>query len=499
MNPLLRMLGLTKRYPGVIALDDVSMDVHAGEVVALVGENGAGKSTLVNILAGALQPDGGSIAIAGIPATLHSPADAHRLGIAVIHQDLRLVPGLSVAGNILLGLEPVTGLLRTIDTNAMRTAANAALARIECSLPADAPVSSLPHAQQQLVAIARALALNPRILALDEPTAALSGRETEHLFVLLRVLRAAGVGIVYISHRLEEVFAIADRIVVLRDGTLAGDAPASSLDRARLIALMVGRDLGSEFPEPSRTTGEEILRLDALNGPGVRNVSLTLHRGEVLGLGGLVGAGRSELANLIFGAVPVDSGRMFLDGHSFHPRSPADAIGAGIGLLTEDRNTFGLILGMNVRENMTLPNLRRFARGLFINTREESAAAEELGRRLHIKTPTVEQEIAALSGGNRQKVVLGRWLMSDARILIFDEPTTGIDVGARREIYEIIQRLARTGLGILIISSDLPELLGLCTRITVMSGGEVTGTLGRDDATQEAVMELATPRRGSQS
>jgi ribose transport system ATP-binding protein len=499
VNPLLGIHGITKRYPGVTALDNVSFDVRAGEIVALVGENGAGKSTLVNILGGALQPDQGSLVIAGTPAALASPADAHRLGVAVIHQDLRLVPELSVAGNILLGREPVKGLLRTIDTTAMSSEASAALAQFDCPLPPDAPVSSLPHAQQQLVAIARALALHPKILALDEPTAALSGRETDALFALLRRLKSSGVGIVYISHRLEEVFALADRIVVLRDGMLAGDAPASTLDRPRLIALMVGRELGAEFPEPAAGSGEELLRLEGIAGQGVRNVSLTLHRGEVLGLGGLVGAGRSEVARLIFGAAPLSAGNMFLNGQPFHPHSPADAIAAGIGLLTEDRNALGLLLDMNVRENMTLPNLRRFTRGLFLSRREESAAATAFGTRLRIKTPSMERDVAALSGGNRQKVVLGRWLMSDARILIFDEPTTGIDVGARREIYEIMQQLARNGLGILMISSDLPELLGLCTRIAVMSEGELTGTLDRDAATQETVMELATPRGGSPS
>ncbi len=493
MIPLLRVDRIVKRYPGVTALAGVSLEVYAGEIVALVGENGAGKSTLINILAGATQPDEGSLAINGRAVHLRSPAQAHRLGIGVIHQDLRLVPALTVAENIMLGREPVRGPLRIIDREAMHTAAAGALAQMDCSLPLQAPVSTLPHVRQQMAAIARAVRERPNVLALDEPTASLSAQETASLFALLRRLASAGTGILYISHRLEEVFGIAHRIIILRDGSIVGDAPASSLDRRGLIALMVGRSLGAEFPRPERSPGRPLLRLDRLSGGGVRDISLTLHAGEVLGVAGLVGAGRSELAHMVFGAAPVTGGTMTLDGSPFAPASPRDAIEAGVGLLTEDRNRLGVILDMNVRENMTLSTLHRFVRRGWIDAGAERASATGLAGRLRIKTPSVERPVSTLSGGNRQKAVLGRWLLSDARVLIFDEPTTGIDVGARREIYDIIGELAARSLGILIISSDLPELLGLCDTIAVLREGILAGTLTRGDATPEAVMELATP------
>ena len=497
MAALLHMLEVGKRYPGAIALDNVALEIHEGEIVALVGENGAGKSTLINILGGVLKPDSGILLINGAKAHIHSPADAHRLGIAVIHQDLRLVPELSVAENILLGSEPVTGFFRVIDRRRMESIARAALLHVGSEIPTDIPVCSLAHAGQQLVAIARALVRTPRILALDEPTASLSQHETQELHDILRQLRGGGVGIVYISHRLEEVFAIADRVVVLRDGRVVHNGPASGLDRKRLIGLMVGRELSGEYPPAAGAAGEEVLRIERVSGAGVREISLTLHRGEVLGLAGLVGAGRSELARVIFGAEPLTGGHMTLEGKPFHPESPRAAIAAGIGLLTEDRNRLGLVIDMNIRENITLPTLKRFLRRWWIAPRSERAAAEDISRRLRIKTPSVEEGVATLSGGNRQKVVLGRWLLTDAKVLIFDEPTTGIDVGARREIYEIIHELTRRGLGILVISSDLPELLGICNRITVMREGTLAGMLGRNEATQESIMNLATSAGGT--
>lgn len=486
------MHNITKRYPGVVALDNVSVELHAGEVLCLVGENGAGKSTLMKILSGALTKDSGDVLIEGRDIQLRSPAEARNLGIGMIYQDLKLVPELTVAENIVLGHEPRRGFFRLIDQSQMKRAAVQALEQLGEDINPSAQVKELSIAQQQLVAIARAIAQQVRILVLDEPTAPLTTKEIEKLFTVLRALKSSGVGIVYISHRLEEISEIADRITVLRDGKVVRTTPASSLDRPSLIRLMVGREMENEFPLIERKPGNVVLEVRGLLTPKLNNISMSVRRGEVVGLAGLVGAGRTELARAIFGADPIISGEVLLDGTRIHPSSPREAIDLGIGLLTEDRNQLGLIMEMNIRENISLSFLQSMMRGLFVDSGKELDRTGKISKKLRVKTPSIDQKVTALSGGNRQKVVLARWLLGNMKVLTFDEPTNGIDVGVRYEIYQIINQLAVDGLGIIVISSDLPELLGICDRIFVMREGHITGEVSRGEATQEKIMSLAT-------
>jgi ribose transport system ATP-binding protein len=492
MSSLLELRNIRKQYPGVLALDDVSFELQPGEVHCLVGENGAGKSTLMKILSGAISRDSGEILVDDKHADIRSPADAQRLGIGIIYQDFKLVPDLSVAENILLGNEPRRGKTPFIDYNQMHGAAREAVALLGENIDTHALIASLSIAQRQIVEIAKALSRKIRILAMDEPSAPLTENELTTLFAIIRRLKSEGVGIIYISHRLEEIFEIGDRVTVLRDGNMVTTCPIKDADRRSLIRWMVGRELENEFPKIHLERGSEILRLENISGGVVKDVALTLYKGEILGLAGLVGAGRTELALVIFGANAKDSGRMFLEGKEINPRSPREAIDAGIGLLTEDRNKFGLVMQMNVRENISLANLLELLRGPFINKREETRAAQKYVGSLRIKTPSVEQEVENLSGGNRQKVVLARWLYTKSKVLIFDEPTVGIDVGVKLEIYNLINQLAQDGVGVIVISSDLPELLGLCDRIAVMYEGRITGIVSRQDATQEKIMTLAT-------
>ncbi|MEW6511425.1 MAG: sugar ABC transporter ATP-binding protein [Bacteroidota bacterium] len=495
MPSLLQMQGITKRYPGVLALDGVDFSLSAGEVNCLVGENGAGKSTLMKVLSGATPMDAGTITVGGEEAHLSSPGDAQRLGIGVIYQDFKLVPYLSVAENILLGSEPVVGRTPIIDRRRMHLAAAEALQMLEEELPTDALIDTLSVAQRQVVEIAKALSRNVRILAMDEPTAPLTERETENLFGVIRTLKERGVGIIFISHRLEEIFEVGDRVTVLRDGKLVHTGSVSEIDRRGLIRHMVGRELENEFPRGEFQPGEEILRIEHLSSAKVSDVSLALHRGEVLGLAGLVGAGRTELARLLFGADRRTGGRIVLEGKEIAPASPHEAIEAGIGLLTEDRNKYGLIMQMSVRENISLASLSALLRGPFIDRAREEAVAKRFTDDLRIKLPHVGVNVETLSGGNRQKVVLARWLNTKAKVLVFDEPTAGIDVGVKYEIYTLINRLVADGIGVIVISSDLPELLGICTRIAVMCEGRLTATLDARDATQEAIMTFATHRQ----
>ena len=491
MAPLLEMRGITKSYPGVLALSGVDFTLQAGEVNCLVGENGAGKSTLIKVLSGAVMKEGGTISVGGEDARLGSPADAQHLGIGVIYQDFKLVPALSVAENILLGCEPVRRRTPIIDRNAMREKASAALGQLGEVINTGTPVGQLSVAQQQMVEIAKALSRSVRILAMDEPTAPLTERETQALFRVIRSLKERGVGIIYISHRLEEIFEVGDRVTVLRDGTLVHTCGIREIDRRGLIRKMVGRELENEYPRAALERGKEILRIENLSSDRVSNVNLTLYRGEVLGLAGLVGAGRSELARLVFGADRRTGGRIFLDGREIAPESPHQAIREGIGLLTEDRNRYGLIMQMSIRENISLANLRAMLTGPFIDPRKEETAAKQLTDDLRIKAPGTGVIVETLSGGNRQKVVLARWLNTNARVLIFDEPTAGIDVGVKYEIYTLINRLAEQGVGVIVISSDLPELLGICHRVAVMCEGHLTGVVEGAEATQETVMTYA--------
>jgi ABC-type sugar transport system ATPase subunit len=489
--PLLQMEGISKSFPGVQALREVSLELHAGEVLALLGENGAGKSTLIKVLAGAHEPDSGTVRIAGQVQSIRSPADARRAGVAVMHQELNLVPTLTATENIFLGREDApAGWLRRREE---RRRSAELFARLGVEVPLDRSCRELSVAQQQAVEIARALSTEARILVMDEPSATLTPAEVDRLFGVIRDLKSHGMGIIYISHRLDEIDAIADRIVVLRDGQYIGTRRVGEVSRDRLIEMVVGRRLDQEFPKRKVAIGEPRLVVTALcAGKLVRNVSLTIRRGEVLGLTGLVGSGRTETARALFGADPIEAGTVSLDGCQLRIRNPRQAIRAGIALLTEDRKGQGLVLAHSVRENFALPNLGAFSRLGFVQRRRESDAFAEQVARLHIRLAGPEQPAATLSGGNQQKVVLAKWLQRDCEVILFDEPTRGIDVGGKYEIYQLINALAAAGKAILMISSELPEVLGMSDRILVMHEGRVTGEITDvGSATQEQILQLA--------
>ena len=499
MLPLLEMRSIRKEYPGVLALDGVDFEVFPGEVHCLLGENGAGKSTLMKVLSGALRADGGAIVLDGAEVTIDSPTTAQALGIGMIYQDFKLVPELSAAENIMLGHEPRSAGGWLLDRPGTRERAAEVLRDLGEEIPMNVPVRTLSMAHRQFVEIAKALSREVKILILDEPSVSLTSHELANLFEAVRKLKAFGVGVIYISHRLEEIFEIGDRITVLRDGRKVATANVSGAKEPELIKLMVGRELSGEYPRNRKGAGTELLRLEDVSGGIVRGASISLARGEVLGLGGLAGAGRTELARIIFGTDPLEGGRILLDGREIRPKSARNAIDTGIGYLSEDRNNECLILQMSVRENMTLSSMAAVTRGLFVDRKLERESCERFIRQLTIKTPTMDRKVDELSGGNRQKVVLARWLMTNSRVLIFDEPTAGIDVGVKFEIYSLIDTLAAGGMGVIVISSDLPELLGVSDRVAVMSGGKIAGVLARGEATQERVMELAMSELGPQA
>jgi ABC-type branched-subunit amino acid transport system ATPase component len=492
---LLAMEGISKTYPGVQALSDVSLELARGEVLALLGENGAGKSTLMKILGGAVRPDAGRIVIDGVERPIRSPHDALRAGVAVIHQEFNLVPGLGAADNIFLGQEIARGPagLGWIDRRAQRRRAESLLARLGADFDADTPCRSLSVARQQLVEIAKALAAGARILVMDEPSAALTRPEVTALHGVIRELKGEGTGIVYVSHRLEEIAAVCDRVAVLRDGRTVGGAAVAEVDRGDLIRMMVGRDLVEEFPRRTAPPGGVRLVVEGLaRGAAVRGVSFEARGGEILALTGLVGSGRTEVLRLLFGADRKEAGTIRLDGTLVDPRSPRAAIAAGIGLLPEDRKLEGLVLGLSVRENFSLPSLARFSRGGIVRRAAEREACGAFVADLRIKTPRQETAVRSLSGGNQQKVVLAKWLERRCEVLLFDEPTRGVDVGAKVEIYQLMNELAAAGKVVVMVSSDLPEVLGMADRILVMHDGRITGRI--DDAakaTQESIMEMA--------
>jgi len=493
VRPLLQMRGITKRYPGVTALDNVDFEVMPGEVHALVGENGAGKSTLMKILAGADVKDSGRILIGGEEVHITTPQEAMRLGISIIYQEFNLVPYMNAAENIFLGREPMSKVPGIVDFRRMYAEAERVISELGVRLDVRVPVNQLSVAQQQMVEIAKATSRSARIIAMDEPSATLTEHELENLFSLIRRLRADGVSIIYISHRLDEIFRIADRVTVLRDGKLIATKPVSETSREEIIRMMVGRELKDTIPKKEVAHGDVVLEVKGLNRSGViHDISFAVRRGEILGIAGLVGAGRTEVARAIFGADPIDSGEILLEGKPVTIRSPKDAIRLGIGLMTEDRKALGLILGMAVRENVTLANLDPLSRLGFVSRRKEQEVTNRFVEDLMIKTPSIEQAVQNLSGGTQQKVVLAKWLFTQSKILIFDEPTRGIDVGAKTEIYQLMNRLAEQGVGIIMISSELPEILGMSDRILVMHDGRIVGELSREEATQEKIMFLAT-------
>jgi rhamnose transport system ATP-binding protein len=491
-NVLLRARNISKSYDGVDALLGVSFELLAGEVHALIGENGAGKSTLVKVITGAVLPDSGEIEFDGTPVINNSPAYSKSIGIAAIYQQPALFPELTVAENIAIGLEGA-GPWRRINWRKRRERASQLLDQVGSRINPDKEVRELSMPEQQLVEIARALGANARVLIMDEPTASLAEEETQNLYRVIASLRERGVGIIYISHRLEELSIVADRVTVLRDGSYVGTQPMAGVDRRELIRLMVGRELSAVFPKVAVEHGPVILELRGLTcrANGVHGIDLAIRAGEIVGLAGLVGAGRTELARTIFGLDPADAGEIVLRDQTVAITRPADAIKLGIAYLPEDRRRHGVVLDMPIDENVTLASLEKLSTGLSFDLSAERRIAADYVRRLAIKTPAIFSPVTNLSGGNQQKVALSRWLETKPSVLILDEPTQGIDVGAKSEIHSLMGELAAKGTAILMISSELPEILGMSDRVVVMRQGAVVGILLREEATQQQIMALA--------
>ncbi len=496
MTALLAVSGLSKSFPGVRALDNVRFDLRPGEVHALMGENGAGKSTLMKIIAGIYQRDTGEIQLDGQPLRLTGPKDAQDKGIGIIHQELNLMRHLTAAQNMFIGREPLGRFGLFLDEARLNADARVLFERLRLDLDPAVPVESLTIAKQQMVEIAKALSFRSRVLIMDEPTAALNNAEIDDLFAIIRQLRAEGVGIIYISHKMDEIFRISDRVTVMRDGATIDTLNAADTDMATLIRLMVGRTLEvGETPHLHTRRDEIALEVRGLSrGSAIRDVSFTLRKGEILGLAGLMGAGRTEVARAIFGADPKDKGEILVHGKPASIRAPKDAVRLGIGYLSEDRKAFGLATAMDVESNVVMADLETFSRNGFLDRAKSRATTDGFIQRLGIKTPSAKQTVRLLSGGNQQKIVIAKWLVRDCDILFFDEPTRGIDVGAKAEIYKLLNSLAAQGKAIVMISSELPEILRMSHRVLVMCEGRITGELSAADASQEAIMTLATRR-----
>jgi len=492
MTTLLRAANISKTFAGVQALADVSFDVRAGEVHALVGENGAGKSTLIKIITGAVQPDSGTLEVGNKVVETNDPVISRRLGIAAIYQQPALFPDLTVAENIALGLEARGG-WRRVNWRERRLRAAELLARVGSAIAPHTMVDRLSMPEQQLVEIARALGANARILVMDEPTASLSEREVARLLQVVRDVRRHGVGIIYISHRLGELFEIADRVTVLRDGRHIATRAMNEVEPAELIRLMVGRELSAIFPKQAAPIGKPVLELKNVGcrTAGIRGVNLTVHAGEIVGLAGLVGAGRTEVARILFGLTPADQGQVLLRGRPVLVKSAAHAVELGIAYVPEDRRQHGVILDLPIAANASLAILRRLSSLRGLDFHGERSLATDMVRRLAIKTPSIDAPVGTLSGGNQQKVAIARWLATEPSVLILDEPTQGIDVRAKAEIHRLMGELAGRGMAILMISSELPEILGMSDRIAVMHGGTIAATLSRAEATQERILALA--------
>ncbi|WP_217240303.1 sugar ABC transporter ATP-binding protein [Streptomyces sp. AC555_RSS877] len=492
-DELLRIEGIRKAFPGVIALDGVDFDLRRGEVHVLLGENGAGKSTLIKMLSGAYTPDGGRILAGGEEVRIHGAQDSERLGIATIYQEFNLVPDLTVAENIFLGRQPRR--LGMIDRKRMEADAAVLLERVGVNVSPRARVRELGIARLQMVEIAKALSLNTRVLIMDEPTAVLTSEEVEKLFSIVRRLREDGVGIVFITHHLEEIAALGDRVMVIRDGRSVGQVPADTSED-ELVRLMVGRSIEQQYPR-ERASAEAgaaaaLLTVEGLTRDGVfHDVTFEVHAGEVVGIAGLVGAGRTEVVRAVFGADPYDKGAVKVFGASVPKDDVNAAMGAGIGLIPEDRKGQGLVLDASVEENLGLVTMRSATRGGLVDLKGQRAAAARIAEQLGVRMAGLGQHVRTLSGGNQQKVVIGKWLLAETKVLILDEPTRGIDVGAKVEIYQLINELTAAGAAVLMISSDLPEVLGMSDRVLVMAQGRIAGELSADEATQDAVMALA--------
>ena len=501
MEPLLRMRLIRKRFPGVQALDDAGLEMLPGEIHALLGENGAGKSTLIKILSGAQQPDSGTIEFGGQTVVMVSPHDAQRRGIATIYQEFTLAPNMTIAENVFIGREPGVGFF--VDWRKMASETRAITKRLGLELQPMAIVRGLSVAEQQMVEIARALSMKSRLIVMDEPTSALSSTEVEKLFRIARELKAHGLSIIFVTHRLEEVMQICDRYTVLRDGRLVGSGAIADITIDGIIRLMVGREVKALFAHREREiAGDVVLRVEGLNRQGnaqdqnatvLADVGFEVRRGEILGVAGLVGAGRTEMARAVFGADAFDSGRVIINGREVHIRSPQDAIRNGIGLVPEDRKQQALFLALAVRINLSMASHRQILRwGVFIDETAERAMVEEYRQKLNIRMASPEQLIASLSGGNQQKVTLARWLALRPKVLIVDEPTRGIDIGAKVEVHNLLFEMAETGIAVVAISSELPEVLAISDRIITMREGRVTGEIKREDATEEILMSMMT-------
>ncbi len=489
--PRVEFRGVSKRFGATAALTDVTMDLRSGEVLALVGENGAGKSTLVKILAGVHAPDAGTILLDGVPTAIADPAAARALGIAVVHQEPRLFPDLSVAENVFMA-SPRKGSMGQISWRRMRQEAAAAFEQLDVRMDVTAPVRGLSMADQQLIEIAKALSLDAKVLVLDEPTASLSAHEVERLFTIVRRTRDRGVAVLFVSHRLDEVFELCDRATVFRDGRYVTTAATADLTTADLVRHMVGRAV-TLFPKGEAKIGGVLLEVKGLALAGAfRDVSFHVRAGEILGFAGLVGAGRTEIARVLFGIEKATAGEVLLSGKHVEFAAPSAALGAGIAYVPEDRHQDGLVLDFSITDNVTLPILTRMFPRLFVRPAAERAVAERYTERLRVRMTGVDQQAQALSGGNQQKVVIAKWLATNPRILILDEPTRGVDIGAKVEVHHIISELAASGLGIILISSDLPEVLAMSDRILVLHEGRVTAEIAQADATEERVMLAAT-------
>ncbi len=494
VQPILRMENISKRFAGVQALADVTFEVYPGEILGFLGENGAGKSTLVKILSGVYSRDHGTIYLNGQPVDIHSPQEAQSLGISTIYQELALVPQLSVAENIFLNREPLrVPSIGLVDFRTMRQEAEKILADLGVEIPGDTRVRDLTVAAQQMVEIAKAVSTNASLILMDEPTSALSSKEVGALFALMQRLKAKGVSVVFISHRLEEVLQVVDRIIVMRDGHRVGSLTRAEATEDKIIRLMVGREVG-RFPKEEARIGKPVLELRNVSGSnGTANVSLTVHKGEIVGLAGLVGAGRTEVARLICGVDRMTNGEVLIEGKAVRIASPGDAVQHGIGWVPEDRKQHGLVLGMDVKQNTTLAILRRISNRLgAVQSGREKQISQAFVERLTIATPSLSKAVKELSGGNQQKVVLAKWLSTQPKLLIMDEPTRGIDVGAKAEVHAQMSHLAREGIGILMISSELPEIIGMSDRVIVMCQGRITGEFERRELAPEAIMACAT-------
>jgi len=493
---ILSMNGIHKEFPGVKALTDVSFSVRKGDIHALVGENGAGKSTLIKILAGEYKASAGTVTFKGKVVNVSSPLEAQELGMSVVHQELKLVETLSVVENIFLGRPRVRKYrsgLELVDWKKMHAEGRALLEQLKVTLDLDEQVSRLSVAQKQIVEICKALSFNAELIIMDEPSATLTEKELDVLFGILKLLKEKGVTIIYISHRIEEIFKLADRVTILRDGYHIATRAIGDVDRKSLIAMMVGRELENEYPKTEVPFGDVLLSVNHISrGKKLHDISFSLKKGEILGIAGLVGAGRTELARVIFGADQKDSGELLIKGTKVEIHDVSDAIRHRIALVPEDRKRHGLILDMSVKENISMAGIDKVTRRGILRKKLERDLAASFIRRLRIITPDENREVKYLSGGNQQKVVLAKWLTVNSDILIFDEPTRGIDVGAKAEIYRILSNLAAEGKGVIMISSELPEILGMCDRILVMHDGRITGELTRKEATQERILEYAT-------